>query len=246
VNRPDVKFLGIPLEVLTPVQAVETVLSVSTDVGRAFHLVNSYTMVLAHQNQALHGVLCADLVLCDGVPLARALQKQDPYMQAVRGPSLMKDVLSASSLRHKHFLLGGSPQTLDALGHVIEQEYPTARVVGLHSPEYSPLWSDKLDSWVRLIKDSQANIVWVGLGTPKQDFVAHELASKVAATVVAVGAAFDFIAGTQPEAPKILQGSGFEWLYRLVKEPRRLWRRYVFGNAQFLLLAIREGRKTSD
>ena len=237
---PVVSFLGIEVQVTTPLQAVETVLTSPSSAGRAFHLANSYTMVLANQEPQLREVLSADIVLCDGVPLARALTKQNSLMESVRGPSLMKDVLAASSEEQKHFLLGGSPETLKQLVANIAVEYPDAVIAGVHSPEYSPNWSDRIGEWVELIQTSGATIVWVGLGTPKQDYVVHELALKCDVTAMAVGAAFDFIAGTQPEAPKFLQGTGFEWVYRLLKEPRRLWKRYLVGNVQFLILVARE------
>jgi len=232
-------FIGIDLQIITPRQAVETVLSASVS-GRAFHLANSYTMVLASRDSQLHDVLAADIVLCDGVPLARTLKRKHPQMESVRGPSLMKDVLAASADEHRHFLLGGSEETLSQLVSNVRQNYPAAHIVGTHSPEYSPNWSDKLDQWVELIKESQATIVWVGLGTPKQDFVVHEIAARLDVAAMAIGAAFDFIAGTQPEAPQFLQGTGFEWAYRLIKEPRRLWKRYLIGNLQFLYLALRD------
>jgi len=232
-------FIGIEIQIVTPQQAVESVLSAPVR-GRAFHLANSYTMVLASRESQLHKVLSADIVLCDGVPLARTLKKKHPQMESVRGPSLMKDALAASTAGHRHFLLGGSVETLAHLVANVEQNYPAAHIVGRYSPEYSPTWSDKIDNWVELIKDSEATIVWVGLGTPKQDFVVHEIVSRIDVTAVAIGAAFDFIAGTQPEAPQFLQGTGFEWAYRLIKEPRRLWKRYLIGNLQFLSLALRE------
>lgn len=240
VNCSSVNFLGIELLVSTPEEAVETVLSAQITTGRAVHLANSFTMVMASKEPSLQDVLMCDIVLCDGVPLAQVLKYQDSAMQSVRGPSLMKDVLFASSENQKHFFLGGSLETLEQLLANIASNYPNVSIVGAHSPEYSPHWSDKIDTWVELIQESQATIVWVGLGTPKQDYVVHEIASRCVVTAMAVGAAFDFIAGTQPEAPGFLQGTGLEWVYRLFKEPRRLWKRYLVGNLQFILLATRE------
>jgi N-acetylglucosaminyldiphosphoundecaprenol N-acetyl-beta-D-mannosaminyltransferase len=238
VSQSLVHFLGIDIQSITPEEAVRSVLLLGQAKGRAFHLANSFTMVLANDDVELHNVLCADIVLCDGVPLARALKRQDPRMESVRGPSLMKHALAASVDGNRHFLLGGSVETLDHLVRNVEEKYPTAVIVGTHSPEYSPDWADKIDGWADLIRESQATIVWVGLGTPKQDYVVHEISARLNVTAVAVGAAFDFIAGTQPEAPIFLQGSGFEWLYRLLKEPKRLWRRYIFGNLRFLYLLL--------
>ena len=243
MNDSFVHFLGIEIQATTPQQAVEMVLSSESTSGRAFHLANSFTMVLASEEPALREVLCADLVFCDGVPLARALMRKNSKMQSVRGPSLMKNVLAQSGPKNTHFFLGGSPVTIDKLVSNVTEAYTNAAIVGTHSPEYSNTWSDKIDAWVDMISESRATIVWIGLGTPKQDYVVHEIASRLNVTVMAVGAAFDFIAGTQPEAPKFLQGSGFEWVYRLLKEPKRLWRRYLIGNVQFIWLVIKESKR---
>jgi N-acetylglucosaminyldiphosphoundecaprenol N-acetyl-beta-D-mannosaminyltransferase len=113
-------------------------------------------------------------------------------------------------------------------------------IVGSYSPKMSPGISDELNGWVDLIQNSGATHVWVGLGTPKQDYAVHELAKRIDATFFAVGAAFDFLAGTVKEAPPILCNSGFEWVYRLTREPKRLWRRYLVGNLKFLLICLLE------
>ena len=90
-----------------------------------------------------------------------------------------------------------------------------------------------------MLKESKAQVVWVGLGTPKQDFVVHEISKQMPITAIAVGAAFDYLAGTLAETPKVIQKIGFEWLYRLIKEPRRLWRRYLLGNIKFIWISIK-------
>lgn len=108
---------------------------------------------------------------------------------------------------------------------------------------FAPPFSDLNQSFVELCRDavlgSGANIVWVGLGTPKQDFLASALAGLVGVPCIGVGAAFDFVAGTVQEAPPWIQRSGLEWLFRLTQDPRRLWRRYVFGNLQFVGAVLR-------
>jgi N-acetylglucosaminyldiphosphoundecaprenol N-acetyl-beta-D-mannosaminyltransferase len=94
------------------------------------------------------------------------------------------------------------------------------------------------------IRDSKADIIWIGLGTPKQDLIAEKLNGLMPATYICVGAAFDFSAGNLRHAPAWMQEAGLEWLFRFVQEPRRLWRRYVFGNVRFILTVIAQLRSS--
>jgi N-acetylglucosaminyldiphosphoundecaprenol N-acetyl-beta-D-mannosaminyltransferase len=106
-------------------------------------------------------------------------------------------------------------------------------------PPFRRLADDDLSALAERVRASGANVLWVGLGTPRQDYLVHELARAVSMPVLPVGAAFDFWAGAVTEAPVILHGSGLEWTHRLASEPRRLWRRYLLGNPRFLLSAWR-------
>ncbi|MDP9889822.1 exopolysaccharide biosynthesis WecB/TagA/CpsF family protein [Pseudarthrobacter enclensis] len=109
------------------------------------------------------------------------------------------------------------------------------------SPPFSAMSPREYESQDRRIEDTNPDIVWVGLGTPKQDFEAQRLATAGNFFAVAVGAAFDFSAGTKKEAPRWITALGFEWLFRLAAEPKRLWRRYLIGNFVFLYSVIRRG-----
>ena len=112
------------------------------------------------------------------------------------------------------------------------------RIVGVESPPFRVLSADELAQQDDRVLSSGADIVWVGLGTPKQDIESERLAAALPIVAVAVGAAFDFTAGTLQEAPAWMKSVGLEWFYRLIKEPRRLWKRYVFGNLRFLKAAL--------
>ena len=107
------------------------------------------------------------------------------------------------------------------------------------TPPFRPLGDDDIDGLVARVRASGANILWIGLGTPRQDYLVHRLARDLAMPIVPVGAAFDYWSGEINEAPAILHGSGLEWLHRLVSEPRRLWHRYLVGNPRFLVAAWR-------
>ncbi len=116
-------------------------------------------------------------------------------------------------------------------------------VVGGMAPPFRELGDTDIAELVDRLRVFQADLVWVGLGTPKRDVILQRLVNEHGFVAVGVGAAFDFLSGAKQEAPRFLHGTGLEWLHRLVSEPRRLWRRYLVGNAVFLWLVARELRR---
>ena len=123
--------------------------------------------------------------------------------------------------------------------------HPGARIVGTHAPPFRALTAGEHRAQASLLRAADADVVWVGLGTPRQDLRAAELRAEVPAVFVAVGAAFDFVAGTKRQAPRWMRRHGLEWQYRLLTEPRRLWRRYLFGNTRFLRGVLRQAAATA-
>jgi N-acetylglucosaminyldiphosphoundecaprenol N-acetyl-beta-D-mannosaminyltransferase len=181
------------------------------------------------------------LTIPDGMPLVWAMRSLGaPGQDRVRGPSLMRALLDQGRARGaKHYLYGGSPQALAALQEAIAREYPGAKIVGAESPPFRPLESISDEDWqatAARINGSGAHFVWVGLGAPKQERWMWRQRGSVKGVMLGVGAAFDLLPGLVPEAPALLQSMGLEWVYRLWREPRRLWRRYVFNNPAFLVL----------
>jgi N-acetylglucosaminyldiphosphoundecaprenol N-acetyl-beta-D-mannosaminyltransferase len=146
----------------------------------------------------------------------------------------MNGVLAQSGSQHKHYLLGSTTETLKKLADQIAQKFPNAQIVGTDSPPFREPTTQELLARDRKISDSGANIVWVGLGTPKQDYEVERLKASLPVTALAVGAAFDFLAGTVEQAPIWMQKSGTEWAYRWSKEPKRLAKRYLWGNPKFV------------
>jgi N-acetylglucosaminyldiphosphoundecaprenol N-acetyl-beta-D-mannosaminyltransferase len=133
-----------------------------------------------------------------------------------------------------HYLFGGSRETLAACRRALETSHPGIRIAGAESPPFREPTETELKGAADRIRLSGARVVWVGLGTPKQDVVAERLRAHEAAPVIAcVGAAFDFVAGTKRRAPHWMRRSGLEWVHRLASEPTRLWRRYLIGNPVF-------------
>jgi N-acetylglucosaminyldiphosphoundecaprenol N-acetyl-beta-D-mannosaminyltransferase len=215
--------------------------------GGAVHLCNAYTLSLAWRDTALASVLNAgELNLADGAPLfevARRLRHPRPARrQRPRGADLLVATVGAGrpdGLRH--YLYGASPETVSALARRLVELRPGAVVVGVESPPYRPLSPSEEEGAVARIAAARPDVVWVGLGTPRQDQTVHRFGGRLDAPVVAVGAAFDFVAGTRRQAPVWMRQVGLEWLYRLAREPRRLARRYLVGNLVFLAGLVREG-----
>lgn len=243
---PCCRFAGVEVLDVDPGQALGLLTTeAQSGRGRAIHLCNAYTLNLAARTPGYAQVLShRALNLPDGVPVSwfSRLQTGQRARGPVRGPSLMRDALAADGLRH--FFLGGSDEVLESLTAAARAERADIAIVGSVAPAYGPVTEDDLDLFTKAILDTGANVVWVGLGTPKQDEVIAALVDRVPAVLVGVGAAFDFLSGAKKEAPRFLHGSGLEWLYRMASEPGRLWKRYLIGNSQFLWYAGRELRRS--
>ncbi|MEU4681915.1 WecB/TagA/CpsF family glycosyltransferase [Streptomyces xinghaiensis] len=217
--------------------------------GSDVHLCNAYTLALADRDPALLGTLrSAFLNLADGQPVVWANQLLHRGTALPRGrvygPDLMLDVFSMSQgTGLRHYLLGSTPEVLAALQRELRRRFPRAVLAGSCSPPFRSLTAQELRDQEEDIRARGADIVWVGLGTPLQDHRAAELSAALPVVTVAVGAAFDFIAGSKRQAPSWMQQGGLEWLFRLGCEPRRLWRRYLFGNARFVGGAVRQAAR---
>ena len=239
---------GVRVDGLTLGEAVRRVVDLSrAGRGAAVHLCNAYTLSLARRDPALADALNAgDLNLADGAPLfevGRRLRRPPPSRgQRPRGADLLVAVVDAgraSGLRH--YLYGASESTLAALAEQLVGRCPGAVIAGTESPPYRPLSAGEEQEAIERIRAARPDVVWVGLGTPRQDQVVHRLREHVEVTFLAVGAAFDFVAGTRRQAPVWMRRAGLEWLHRFAAEPRRLARRYLVGNVLFVAGLLRDG-----
>jgi N-acetylglucosaminyldiphosphoundecaprenol N-acetyl-beta-D-mannosaminyltransferase len=206
------------------------------------HLCNAYTLSLVDRDPELSTALeRADLNLADGVPVA-LFGRRRGMRGPVRGSELVGKVARLGSGQVRHYLYGGKEGVAELMADELRRQVPGLEVVGAESPPFTPISEEHLAGLVRRVEDSGANLLWIGLGTPRQDHLVDRLADRLPMPIVPVGAAFDFWSGAVKEAPRLVQGSGVEWVYRLVAEPRRLWRRYLLGNPRFLLSAWRHRR----
>jgi N-acetylglucosaminyldiphosphoundecaprenol N-acetyl-beta-D-mannosaminyltransferase len=205
---------------------------------------NVHSVMTARREPAVAAALRrADLACPDGVPLVWALRALGAAAQTrVYGPDLMELALPHGVQRDwRHYLYGATPETLDRLRAAAERLAPGVRIVGAHAPPFRPLTDAERAAVLDDIRGSEADILWVGLGMPKQelwaDSVRHELPG---VAIMSVGAAFDLLSGTVPQAPDWIQRMGMEWLFRLLQEPRRLWRRYLVSNPAFVVAFARQ------
>ncbi|MCO5142628.1 MAG: WecB/TagA/CpsF family glycosyltransferase [Oligoflexia bacterium] len=183
------------------------------------------------------------LTVPDGVPLVWAIRSMGFKEQnRVRGPSLMKELLDRGRLvGAKHYLYGGTPNSLQDLLHCIERDYPGAKIVGSESPPFRAVESISEEELLEIadrINNAKADFLWVGIGAPKQEVWMWMQRDNITVTMLGIGAAFDLLSNRIPEAPLWMQSMALEWLYRLYKEPRRLWRRYLLNNPLFLFLWV--------
>jgi N-acetylglucosaminyldiphosphoundecaprenol N-acetyl-beta-D-mannosaminyltransferase len=162
----------------------------------------------------------------------------------VRGPSLFRATLeSTRDGALSHFFLGSTDEVLEALSRNVSIQHEGVRIAGTYSPPYADIDDGYVAKCAQLVREAKPDILWLGLGTPKQDTLGTRLAYMLDIPIVNVGAAFDFVAGTVAEAPPWLRGSGFEWMFRFAKEPRRLWKRYIFGNLRFVWATLTRWRE---
>jgi N-acetylglucosaminyldiphosphoundecaprenol N-acetyl-beta-D-mannosaminyltransferase len=248
VNRsPDAlafRISGTRIDALDLDQAVEACLQRAlSGRGGAVHLCNAHTISLAHRDPHFASLLDrGDLNLMDGMPLVWTARRVgfDHCTERVYGPDLMREVFR-SGLAHRlqHYLYGSTSEVIGKLRARLTESFPGAAIVGVESPPFRDLTGAEEEELVERIERSGAHVVWLGIGTPKQNHLADRLGARVSALVVGVGAAFDFHAGTKPQAPRWIQRVGLEWAFRLVTEPRRLWRRYLVGNTVFIFGALR-------
>jgi N-acetylglucosaminyldiphosphoundecaprenol N-acetyl-beta-D-mannosaminyltransferase len=177
----------------------------------------------------------------DGMPMVWAGRRAGAEISRVYGPDLMDAVLCrAVEEGWSSYFLGGSESVLTELVATLGARYPGLAVAGSESPPFRPLSEEEDAAMVERVNAAAPDIVWVGLGTPKQErFMASHRQRLDAPVLVGVGAAFDLVAGTLPQAPPWMRRNGLEWVYRLGTEPRRLWRRYLLNGPRFAVRMVR-------
>jgi N-acetylglucosaminyldiphosphoundecaprenol N-acetyl-beta-D-mannosaminyltransferase len=230
---------GVRVDALSLGQAVDRIrLLTAAGHGRAVHLCNAYTLSLALADPSFTSVINrGDLNLPDGTPLVWIGRREGftHMRQRVYGPDLMVAASRAGrGLGIRHYLYGSTQEVMNTLPQRLAELAPGITIIGAESPPFRPLTENEEGDLVERIQLARPDVVWVGLGTPLQNIFVDRFRDRFGTTLIGVGAAFDFIAGAKRQAPAWMQDHGLEWAFRLATEPRRLWRRYLFGNARFL------------
>lgn len=188
----------------------------------------------------------AFMAIPDGMPLSWVGRHRGcENMSKCSGPDVMEKLFELSEKTgYTHYFYGGSQETLDKLSEKLKIKYPKLNVVGMYSPPFRELTKSEDEDIVNKINELKPDVIWVGLGAPKQEKWMYKHVESIKSSIMlGVGAAFNFHAGTVKRAPLWMQNHGLEWFYRLVKEPRRLWRRYLVTNTLFIISLIKYKQK---
>lgn len=236
------KVLGFPLDLLDYAVANDWILGFAFyGESRYICCANVHTVMEAYDSPEFASVInSADLVTPDGMPLVWMMRLKGERKQTrVYGPTLMLHVLETAAQEGIPVgFYGGKTEVLELLVRQMQARYEGLNVVYAFSPPFRELNPQEQDEIVQSINQLGVRILFVGLGCPKQELWMAKHRGKVQAVMLGVGAAFDIHAGSKPQAPGWMQRLGLEWLFRFFTEPRRLWRRYLYHNPRFIVLAI--------
>lgn len=238
--------LEVPIAAVSMDEAIQQVNDWVSTAERA-HLVtfvNAHMVVEAQLKPSFHRSLRAmDLNCPDGAPIFWLARRQHGQRVAkIAGPEFMPRFCEQSvALGHRHFLYGGVEGAAEEACAALQEQFPGIQIAGHYCPPFRQLTAEERDEVITTINDSGADVVWVCLGCPKQEKWLSEMRDHLQAkAVLAVGQAFDIVAGRTQRAPAFLRNCGAEWAYRLVKEARRLWKRYLVTNLLFILFVLRD------
>ena len=232
------KILGTDIAVTN---MEETVLQIENEIenlrGEYICVSNVHTTIMAYENKDYWKVQqAAAFCLPDGKPLSVYSRKHGfPEAQRVTGPDLMGELFARDN-GLRHYFYGGTPETIETLSVKLREKYPHLQIAGMVSPPFRALTQEEDEAAIAAMNDSEADIIWVGLGAPKQENWMNQHKGKVNAVMIGVGAGFDYHAGTIKRAPMWMQKASLEWLYRLLQDPKRLIGRYLKTNLKYLWL----------
>lgn len=247
---PATRVLGVPISTINMGVAVSTILDWVKHRDAHYICVRDVHGVMrAQKDSALMAIHDdAGLVTPDGMPLVWTLKARG-YNDAGRvcGADLVVALCEVSVPNGiRHYLYGGKPGVAERMADKLTQMFPGLQVVGLSTPPFRAMTDQEDGAAVAQISATQPDVVWVGLSTPKQEYWMRDHVGRIpGATLVGVGAAFDFYAGDVKRAPRWMHNNGLEWLHRLISEPRRLWRRYLVLAPKFVVLMAR-GRVAAE
>lgn len=239
VRMPAFRVLGVRVNAVQIPQVIDWMEYCIHDRGRARYVAvtGMHGVTESHQNPEFRSILKdADLVVPDGMPLVwlGRLRGFSHLERRVYGPELMETFCRETGAKYRHFFYGGAPGIADRLAQV-EQERHGIRIAGTYCPPFRPLTAEEDKAVIAMINEAAPDVVWVGLSTPKQERWMYEYRNRLnVPLLLGVGAAFDLNSGHLKQAPEWMRERGLEWLFRLLAEPKRLWRRYLVQGSRFV------------
>jgi N-acetylglucosaminyldiphosphoundecaprenol N-acetyl-beta-D-mannosaminyltransferase len=243
VNIDKARVLTAGISV-TSVEQVASLIASAPPQGLTVAVSNVQSVMMVRTNPEYaeaHDKAC--VATSDGMPLVWAMRMLGhPGQERVEGYRLTSRAIELGLEKGtRHYFYGSTPATLERLTHRLAHTYPGIQIVGTHAPPFGPLTDSVTEDVVNRVRASGADVLWIGMGLPKQDVLMARVHPHLpGVSICAVGAVFDWLAGNVPKAPDWMQGMGLEWLFRLSREPRRLWRRYIFNNPAYLALLARQ------
>ena len=207
--------------------------------GKYICVSNVHTTVMSYENEEYRKIQNgAAMALPDGAPLS-SYSRRKGYKQAQRvtGPDLMLELFAISKEKgYRHYFYGATEETLQSMKEVLERDYPGIQIAGMYAPPFRALTPQEDAQIVAKINESRPDFIWIGLGAPKQEEWMYQHMGQLQGVLIGVGAGFDYLAGYIKRAPRWMQRMSLEWLYRLLQDPKRLWRRYFTSNVKFICL----------
>ena len=242
-NCARVNILGVGVSAIDMSAALQASEELLDGNGRGYVCVTGvHGIIEAQDDEQFRSILNhSHLTTPDGMPTVWCGRLNGfKSMSRVYGPDYMLALCRRSvSKGYRHFLYGGKEGVAEQLRDELTRRIPGLVIVGTYTPPFRPLSPTEQDALKAQLDEGKADILWCGLSTPKQErFIAANLALLPVKLMVGVGAAFDLLSGNLSEAPDWMKKSGLQWFYRLIKEPRRLWRRYLFNNPRFIALVL--------
>jgi N-acetylglucosaminyldiphosphoundecaprenol N-acetyl-beta-D-mannosaminyltransferase len=241
------KILGVNINVTNMDDTLDNIVkSIDNIKGKYICVSNVHTTIMAYDNENYKNVQnSAYMRLPDGSPLAKLCNRRGhEKCSRVTGPDLMKEIFKISEQHgYSHFFYGSTAETLSELESTLKSEFPKLNIAGVYSPPFRELTEPEDTEIIKMINEKSPDFLWIGLGAPKQEIWMYNHKDKINSLMIGVGAGFDYMTGKIKRAPVIMQKLSLEWLYRLIQDPKRLWKRYVVTNFKFIYLVFIKGIK---
>ena len=236
-----VRIIGVPISAVNMESCIENIFKDFENTrGQYICVSNVHTTVMAHDDPEYFKVQSESFMsIPDGKPLSIIGRKKDPEMDRVTGPDLMRRIFDISKHKEiRHFFYGNSKENLDKLIATLKQEYPQVIICGYEPSVFRDMSPQEEAELIDRINATNPDFIWVALGAPRQELFCNRMLGQINGLMIGVGGAFNVLARIVPEAPMWMQKLSLEWLFRLIQEPKRLFKRYAVTNTKFIWYLI--------